>query len=157
MNPKGGEQSFEVPSAQPTPHEAGVEQEQVIEQAPSAPESSPGKQAPQAVLPAVPPPVALPVTQPVTDGAAATDNAAAVPDSGLPAADTDRIEREWIDRAKMIVGQTRDDPHEQTQAMGMIKAEYNKKRFGKTVKTDDPFDGTQGRPEQSRTGDTVSA
>jgi hypothetical protein len=138
MNPnRGGEtHSFELPAQEPNSQETGVEQEQAVERAPSAPESSPGKQAPQPML-STPPPVALPVQQPVADDQAAKKGDSKASDSGLPAANTDRIEREWIDRAKAIVEHTKDDPHEQTQAMGVIKAEYNKKRFGRTIKTDD--------------------
>lgn len=54
-----------------------------------------------------------------------------------PAADTDRIEKEWVSRAKLIVAQTRDDPHEQKKEISKVKAEYIQKRFGKAVPTDD--------------------
>jgi hypothetical protein len=54
------------------------------------------------------------------------------------AADTDRIEKQWIDKAKAVVAQTQDDPYEQKNAISHVKADYVKKRFNKTIKTDDP-------------------
>jgi hypothetical protein len=53
------------------------------------------------------------------------------------AADSDRIEKQWIDKTKAVVSQTRDDPYEQKQAVSHVKADYIKKRFNKTIRTDD--------------------
>lgn len=61
------------------------------------------------------------------------------PDNDLTAAttaDSDRIEKQWIDRVKNVVRDTKDDPHKQKQEMSRVKAEYIKKRFNKTIKTD---------------------
>ncbi len=57
--------------------------------------------------------------------------------SGLPASDADLIEKHWVERAKAIVAQTTDDPYKQQKAMTKEKAEYIKKRFNKTIPTDD--------------------
>lgn len=54
-----------------------------------------------------------------------------VPDE---AADTDLIEKEWVERAKQIVDHTRDDPHEQQRAISHMKADYMKKRYNKDIK-----------------------
>ena len=54
-----------------------------------------------------------------------------------PANDNDRIEREWIDRAKSIVIKSQNDPHKQNSEMSRVKAEYIKKRFNKNIPTDD--------------------
>jgi hypothetical protein len=53
------------------------------------------------------------------------------------ATDSDRIEKQWVDKAKTIVARTKDDPHEQKTQMSKVKAEYIKTRFNKTVKADD--------------------
>jgi len=67
---------------------------------------------------------------------APVDDAAATSPS-LPAAgddDGDLIEKAWVDKAKQIVERTRDDPHKQSEAITVFKADYMKKRYGKTIK-----------------------
>jgi hypothetical protein len=44
------------------------------------------------------------------------------------------IEKEWVDKAKKIVEHTRDDPYRQSEELTVVKAEYMKKRYDKTVK-----------------------
>jgi len=51
------------------------------------------------------------------------------------AADADRIEKEWIDKAKSVIARTLDDPFTQKNEMSKVKAAYIKKRFNKTLKT----------------------
>lgn len=80
--------------------------------------------------------LALPAKPISTDDTSGTDNAH-LTTPATSAADSDRIEKEWIDRAKSVVAQTRDDPFEQKNAMSKVKADYIQKRFNKTVKTDD--------------------
>lgn len=58
-------------------------------------------------------------------------------DTSDSAAEIDRIEKVWIDKAKSIVAKTSDDPFAQKSAISKVKAEYIKKRFNKTVPTDD--------------------
>lgn len=53
-----------------------------------------------------------------------------VPDE---AADSDLIEKEWVERAKQIVEHTKDDPHEQQRAVSQMKADYLKKRYNKDI------------------------
>lgn len=53
-----------------------------------------------------------------------------VPDE---AADSDLIEKEWVERAKQIVEHTKDDPHEQQRAISQMRADYMKKRYNKDV------------------------
>jgi hypothetical protein len=60
-----------------------------------------------------------------------------MPTAGLPAADNDLIEKEWVAKAKNIVAQTRSDPHKQKNEMSRVKADYVQKRFNKTLKVDD--------------------
>lgn len=48
--------------------------------------------------------------------------------------DTDLIEKEWVEKAKSIVEQTKHDPYLQNKEMGVMKADYLKKRYNKDVK-----------------------
>ncbi len=53
--------------------------------------------------------------------------------SGQPlvADDVDLIEKEWVEKAKQIVNQTKDDPHTQNKELNSFKADYIKKRYNK--------------------------
>ena len=102
---------------------------------PSSLESSPAKgpaapiisQPLQGIQPA------LPLNDPLTDDSTKTGSNLPIV---TPANDTDRIERQWIDKAKYIVQQTKDDPYKQKDEMSRVKAEYIQQRFKKTLKTD---------------------
>lgn len=48
--------------------------------------------------------------------------------------DTDLIEKEWVYKAKEIVGRTRNDPYKQNEALHQLKADYMKKRYNKSIK-----------------------
>ncbi len=50
------------------------------------------------------------------------------------AEDSDLIEKEWVERAKQIVAHTRHDPHEQQKALSLMKADYMKKRYNRSIK-----------------------
>lgn len=97
----------------------------------SAPERAPEHAAQaQASLSAQPIPVTLPAPVPVSDDAAsstATDDLPAV------AADDDLIEKEWVDKAKQIISETRDDPAARERQVGKLQADYLKKRYGKEL------------------------
>jgi len=57
------------------------------------------------------------------------------PDDNLAAADdADVIEKEWVDKAKKIVGATKDDPHQQEKEVSKLQADYLMKRYGKQMK-----------------------
>lgn len=49
--------------------------------------------------------------------------------------DNDLIEKEWVNKAKNIIEKTKTNPHEQSDAMTLFKADYIKKRYNKTIKT----------------------
>lgn len=55
-------------------------------------------------------------------------------DDMLIADDTDLIEKEWVNKAKQIVEQTKYDPHLQANEMSKFKAQYQKKRYNKDTK-----------------------
>jgi len=82
-------------------------------------------------------PLALPSDQTVI--ADDSDDASPSADDQLPSnvANADRIEKEWVDRAKSIVAETKDDPFAQKSQISKVSAEYIRKRFNRTVKTDD--------------------
>lgn len=49
------------------------------------------------------------------------------------ASDDDLIEKEWVEKAKRVVAETRNDPHAQDVAVGKLQADYLKKRYGKVI------------------------
>ena len=49
------------------------------------------------------------------------------------AADDDLIEKEWVEKAKQVVAETRSDPYAQDMAVGKLQADYLKKRYGKVI------------------------
>lgn len=53
--------------------------------------------------------------------------------SPLVAADEDVMEKEWVDKAKEIIEQTKDDPHARTQRVNELQRDYLQKRYGKVV------------------------
>lgn len=126
--------NFELPQQPPSP-EGEQPQERSREAPASRPESS-GNKPQQPALPAIPDDIPA-VDQPVI-AAPPQDITAPVPvDPKAIAEDAERIEREWVDKAKAIINHTKDDPYLQKDQMSRIKAEYIQKRFNKTIKTDE--------------------
>lgn len=135
MNPNRVENHLQ-PEMAPAPEASEAAPGQSVEHASSGQEASPGKQPPQitAVTPAVD---AAALAQPAAATPVADDvGATPVQATGTPTKDGDRIEKEWIDRAKEIVAKTLDDPHAQKEAVSKAKAEYIQKRFNKVIRTD---------------------
>ncbi len=60
-------------------------------------------------------------------------NGAITSDTPLVAADEDVIEKEWVDKAKAIIQQTKDDPYKRTQQVNALQRDYLQKRYGKVV------------------------
>jgi len=126
--------SFELPS-QPEnlPEQGEAHAEQTNERAPARPEKS-LQASKQPALPAIPDDI------PAADNpiiAAPTDDKDDAFDPHQAAQDSDHIEQQWVDKAKAVINQTKDDPYIQKNEMSKIKAEYIRKRFGKTIKTDE--------------------
>lgn len=133
----GGEpkQHFEI--IQPPQIGEAVDEQPVERQRPASQESAAGQQAPASLqsLPAIPDmPVAAPVSLPQDDVPAP---ASPLVTAKIPAADGDRIEKQWVDKAKAIVAETKDDPYRQKNEMSKVKADYIGKRYNKIIKTDD--------------------
>lgn len=78
---------------------------------------------PIAAVPLPPAVVPVPAAQTTTD------------DSANPtiAADDDLIEKEWVDQAKKIIAETRDDPYRREQEVSKLQADYLRKRYGKEL------------------------
>jgi hypothetical protein len=117
----------QTPEYGPSPltHEQGVErrQEQVERRG-----EMPGAEAPQLVLP---PPVVIP-TQPVPAADDTTPQATS-DDAPLVANDDDLIEKEWVDKAKKIISETKDDPYRREKEVSRLQADYLQKRYGKEL------------------------
>lgn len=104
-----------------TGFDAGAEQvEQRSESAPAAVTAPP-------VLP-VPYPTTVP--QPTIADDTATP---VVDDTPVVANDDDLIEKEWVDKAKQIIVQTKDDPYRREQEVSKLQTEYLRKRYGKEL------------------------
>lgn len=84
---------------------------------------------PVAMQPAAP---ALPPLPPVTPMQTAVQPVA---DNSTPtsASDEDLIEKEWVEKAKKVVADTKHDPYLQGQEVSKLQADYLKKRYGKVV------------------------
>lgn len=129
MNPHNETMQLPAPVEQ-SPAEQAVEAPNKAEQAPSSMESA-------ASTPALPP-VLLPslaadqpqFTMPSDHGVPAAASSA----NPAQADDNDLIEKEWVDGAKRIVESTRDDPYKQSEELTVLKADYMKKRYNKTIK-----------------------
>lgn len=75
---------------------------------------------------ALPSPVAIPQSD---DDSAQTDDTA----TPMVAADDDLIEKEWVDKAKKVISDTRDDPYRREQEVKKLQVDYVKKRYGKAI------------------------
>lgn len=67
----------------------------------------------------------IPSQSPVQDGAH--------DDNPIIAADEDLIEKEWVDKAKKIISETKDDPYRREQEVSKLQADYIEKRYGRRI------------------------
>ncbi|MFZ1257967.1 MAG: hypothetical protein WAQ25_00675 [Candidatus Saccharimonas sp.] len=81
-------------------------------------------EASQIAMPALPAPVAQQV-----------DDSTMQPSSSTPlvAGDDDLIEKEWVDKAKKILAETKDDPHRRETEISKLQVEYIRKRYGREI------------------------
>lgn len=99
-------------------------QEQRAESAPAA-----GTSAAQA--PILPIPVVTDV--PNDDQQGATSQV--TNSSPTVANDDELIEREWVDKAKKVIAETKDDPYVREQRVSQLQADYLWKRYGRQLKS----------------------
>jgi len=78
----------------------------------------------QIAMPALPAPV-LTTSQPISS--AVSD------DSPIVANDDDLIEKEWVDKAKKILSETREDPYKREQEISKLQIEYIRRRYGRQI------------------------
>ncbi len=99
----------------------------------SNPERTPGvsiAQASAAVAQAATPTLPMPLGQPATANPAMPSG-----DDGVPtvAGDDDLIEKEWVDKAKKIILDTKDDPYRREREVSKLQIEYIRKRYGREI------------------------
>lgn len=51
----------------------------------------------------------------------------------LIADDDDLIEKEWVDKAKQIIANTKDDPYRREREISKLQIEYIRKRYGRVI------------------------
>jgi len=72
--------------------------------------------------------VAMPTIQPLVD-----DTLSPLVANPTAANDDDVIEKEWVDRAKQVILQTKDNPYAREKAIGELQRDYLSKRYGRQV------------------------
>ncbi|MEO5627306.1 MAG: hypothetical protein ABIQ89_00225 [Candidatus Saccharimonadales bacterium] len=111
----------------------GATEQRNIEQPAVAAPTTP-VQAAQAAQAAASPGAPVGVIPGLTPAAAGV---AAVADEAMLAEDGDLIEKAWVQKAKAIVENTRNDPYNQNREINKVKKEYIQKRYNKDVKLSD--------------------
>lgn len=114
---------FEVSSSRETQLERDVDRQ---------PEAGSARlEAAQVAMPvALPAPVISPIADAGTVSAMSSDD-----DTPITANDDDLIEKEWVDKAKKILAETRDDPYRREAEVGKLQIEYIRKRYGREIGT----------------------
>ncbi len=80
-----------------------------------------------------PTPITLPTPVPVQSDGDDNDATTVTDDNPTTASDDDLIEKEWVDKAKRIITDTKEDPHLREKQVGQLQADYLKKRYGKEL------------------------
>jgi Txe/YoeB family toxin of Txe-Axe toxin-antitoxin module len=101
--------------------------EQGFERRVDAPSGAEAEARPPA-LPTLPSPLPSMQSDATQPTSVADDTAAA-----MTAADQDLIEKEWVDKAKKIINETRDDPYRREQEVSKLQIEYIRKRYGREI------------------------
>ena len=136
MSPNVGENQRQIEATPPTSSSEQAANNAVEKNVTASPENRPQTQS-TVVSSQVATDMALP-SQTIASGLAGDDMALTTSVVSTQASDTDRIEKEWVDKAKMVIERTKDDPYEQKNEMSKVKAEYIHRRFNKSIKADDP-------------------
>lgn len=82
-------------------------------------------EAAQVAMPALPTPV---VSDPANAQALQSDD-----DTPIIANDDDLIEKEWVDKAKKIIAETKDDPYKREKEVSKLQIEYIRRRYGREI------------------------
>ena len=78
---------------------------------------------------AIPTPITAP-PQPVSTAGDTAQTSVILP---TVANDDDLIEKEWVDKAKKVLAETRDDPYLREQEVNRLQADYLLKRYGREL------------------------
>jgi len=119
--PQNGEHIPVLPTPESVPLQGGERYEQTAEAGAAAADAASGIPLPPPLPPLAQPPVAIPTTLAPTD------------DNPAIAGDEDVIEKEWVDKAKKILLETRDDPYGRTARVNELQKDYLKKRYNKDL------------------------
>lgn len=120
-----------MPKAPETiPYQAGGEFQPSLER-PAPAEQKTGGGTDNAGAPPPMPSVPIP---PAASSAVPTPTTVVADDSPAVAADEDLIEKEWVEKAKKVISETKHDPYAQEQAISRLQADYLNKRYGKVIK-----------------------
>lgn len=76
--------------------------------------------------------VATTLPTPVVDDNLGDDKSTTM-DTPLVAGDDDLIEKEWVDKAKKIVANTKNDPYGREEQVNKLQVDYLKKRYGREL------------------------
>jgi hypothetical protein len=135
MGPNNNETSggLQLPAPQPESSPGAENEASAAERAaPAGVEQATGNVAPAQPIPSLSLPPMPATPSPL---ALQSDVPSTTPTGNLQASDdSDLIEKEWVNKAKEIVEKTRDDPYKQSEELTVVKADYIKKRYNKTIK-----------------------
>ena len=70
------------------------------------------------------------------DNSSDVANNSTLSDVPLLANDEDLIEKEWVDKAKKIISDTKDDPYLREEEVGKLQVDYIQKRYGRSLGSD---------------------
>ncbi len=118
----------------PTRHEKGVEVKLELENAEAGVETGAEAYEKTSDLNAIRADVGLSTVLPTPIATLPTDPDDVSISSNPPvASDDDLIEKEWVDKAKKIVAETKDDPYKRDKEVNKLQVDYLKKRFGREI------------------------
>jgi len=83
--------------------------------------------------PVLPPPIVFPQPPAPVANDASTATVSSNTDAPLVANDDDLIEREWVDKAKKIIIDTKEDPYRREKEVTLLQSDYLKKRYGREL------------------------
>lgn len=125
LGPAPSEQSYPTPEQLPQQPELGPNSGNMERLGPPV--------AAQEMAPPPPPTTVAPILPaPVVDDSAAT-SAVSGDDTPLVAGDDDVIEKEWVDKIKKVLVETKEDPYKREQAIKRLQIDYVKKRYGREI------------------------
>jgi len=123
-NTANGERIPVLPTPETGPLDGGERFEQHAEARAAVADAAGAMSAP--IQPVVPP-VAIPTTPVITS----------VNTGPAVAGDEDVIEKEWVDKAKKIIDETKDDPYARTNRVNELQSDYLHKRYNKDLGASD--------------------